>query len=248
MRVDHHFLPMMLSAQVVIDDLRRYQNPDKAQTLQRFFKTGPGQYGAGDRFWGITVPVQRRLVKEFRILPLHQVSVMLAHPVHEVRLTGLLIAVTQYLRGSAADQQEIYEWYVAHRERVNNWDLVDLSAPTIVGDYLFPRHKTALVEWAASPELWTRRIAMVSTLTFIRRGELTPTLRLAEQLLTDPHDLMHKATGWMLREVGKKDEATLRRFLDKFAPRLPRTALRYAIERLAPATKHYYLTLPRYVG
>ena len=239
---------MVLSAQVVIDDLRRYQNAPKAQVLQRFFKTGPGQYGAGDQFWGITVPIQRQLVKDFRILPLHQVTELLAHPVHEVRLTGLLIAVAQYLRGSAADRQIIYDWYLAQRQGINNWDLVDLSAPPIVGDYLFDKETAVLTEWAASPILWERRIAMVSTLTFIRRGVFAPTLRLARQLLTDPHDLMHKATGWMLREVGKKDEAQLRQFLDKYAGRLPRTALRYAIERLSPSDKQYYLTLPRYVG
>ncbi len=229
----------------VIRTLEKHQNKQKAAGAMRFFKTGKGQYGEGDRFFGITVPQQRIIAKEFSDLSLSDIDKLIRHPVHECRFTGLEIAVMQYNKGDAKTKEKIYRWYLRHAKRVNNWDLVDTSASYIVGAYLFSQKKS---EWkkvlpplSKSDNLWERRIAIVLTHYFIRQGGFEPTITIATQLLFDKHDLIHKACGWMLREVGKKDESVLRSFLDMHAKRMPRTMLRYAIEKMSQEERKKYL-------
>jgi 3-methyladenine DNA glycosylase AlkD len=222
--------------------LREAGNPDDAAFLQRFFKTGPGQYGEGDRFLGIRVPVMRRLARDCRSLSLADVESLLGDDWHEARLLALMLLVDAYERATtAAERTAIFRLYLRNTDYVNNWDLVDSSAAGIVGAHLATRSRTRLDTLARSPKLWERRIAIIATFHFIRNGELGDTLRIAELLLGDSHDLIHKATGWMLREVGKRDEPTLDRFLDAHAATMPRTALRYAIERMSPAKRQRYM-------
>jgi 3-methyladenine DNA glycosylase AlkD len=208
--------------------LRKLADRDRAKHSLRFFKTGPGQYGEGDRFLGLTVPAMRRLVREFRALPLADAEALLASPWHEERLVALLILVAQYRHAPA----EVYRIYLANTARINNWDLVDASAPHVVGAHLETRSRKTLYRLAKSKSLWERRIAIIATQHFIRRNDFEDTLAIAHILLNDEHDLIHKAAGWMLREVGKRDESVLRAFLNEHAPAMPRTMLRYAIERL----------------
>ncbi len=213
-------------------------DPADARALARFFKTGPGDYGAGDRFLGIRVPALRALVRELGpAIPLPTLRMLLASPWHEARMLGLLLMVARFRRADDAEQRRLYDFYLSCTNRINNWDLVDASAPNIVGAWLAVRDRAPLDRLARSPVLWERRIAMVSTLALIRRGDLSATFRLAVRLMGDPHDLIHKATGWMLREAGKRDLAALRDFLDRHEASLPRTALRYAIERLPEAER-----------
>ena len=221
--------------------LRREASPKDAGFLQRFFKTGPGEYGAGDKFIGIRVPVTRKLAREFRGLPRRAVVALLQSPIHEERLLALIILVNAYQRGDDTERAEIYKLYLAQLDRVNNWDLVDSSAPYIIGPYLLNRSRKILFRLARSQNLWHRRVAVLATFYFIRQGDFTDTLRLAERLREDEHDLMHKAIGWMLREIGKRDVAVLRRFLDQHAALMPRTMLRYAIEKLSERERRRYL-------
>lgn len=221
--------------------LRRLGNARDARILSRFFKTGPGEYGAGDVFWGIRVPALRQMVREVGDVERGDLLTLLRDPVHEVRLFALLVMVGQYERGTASERAAIYRAYLAHARWINNWDLVDLSAPNIVGAHLLTRSRAGLDRLAKSPLLWRRRIAIVATYALIRRGEFADTFRIAERLLSDPEPLIHKATGWMLREVGKRDVAALRAFLDAHGLRMPRTALRYAIERFPETTRKAYL-------
>jgi 3-methyladenine DNA glycosylase AlkD len=232
-----------LSANSVGRALRQYGSPERARASARFFKTGPGQYGAGDVFIGVTVPEQRQIVRQFRDLSSAEIKTLLASPIHEYRLTALLILVDQFGRANPAQQRRIVTFYLRQMRRVNNWDLVDSSAAQILGTWLLsqPNAQAVLTRMARSKSIWERRIAIVATYAFIRAGQFTPTLTLARQLLTDEQDLMHKATGWMLREMGKRDESVLRQFLDQNATRMPRTMLRYAIERLSPALRRQYL-------
>lgn len=230
------------------DALRRMQalaDPKRAVALQRFFKTGPGEYGEGDRFLGLTVPQVRGLLRDYRDLPLSQVERLMESRWHEARTLAVALLAARYPRATAPDQAAIYRLYLRRTDRINNWDLVDISAPQVVGGHLMHRSRAPLRRLARSRSVWERRIAMVATAWFIRNGEFADTLGLARQLTDDRHDLIHKATGWMLREVGKRDERVLRRFLDRYASRLPRTALRYAIERLPPATRMRYMARPR---
>jgi 3-methyladenine DNA glycosylase AlkD len=221
--------------------LRQLATPGKAEILQRFFKTGPGEYGAGDVFLGVMVPDIRRGAREFADLPEGQVSRLLASRVHEERLTALLILVRRFEKGDERVRRRVYAFYLRHLSRVNNWDLVDLTAPNIVGAHLLDRDRRVLDRLARSPDLWRRRVAIVATHAFIRRGEFADTLRLSERLLGDPEDLIHKAAGWMLREVGKRDPASLERFLRRHCRGMPRTMLRYAIERLPETRRRAYL-------
>lgn len=232
-----------LKAKQIVERLRTHGSPDKAAVLAGFFKTGKGQYGEGDVFLGVTVPQQRRLAKECRDLPLPQVARLLASPYHEARLTGWLILTYAYERADAARRQEIHAFTLAHRAALNNWDLVDVTAPKLIGEHLLgrPAGRRLLRRFAASSDLWERRIAIVSTHAFIRAGQFDDTLAIAALLLDDPHDLIHKATGWMLREVGKRDPAPLRAFLADHAAEMPRTMLRYAIERLPEAERRAWL-------
>ncbi len=208
---------------------------------QRFFKTAPGEYGAGDKFIGIRVPVLRTLAKEFRALPLPEVTALLHSPIHEERLLALLILVDGYARAAAAGRAKIYALYLEQLDRVNNWDLVDTSAPYIVGPHLAERSREILFRLACSKNFWHRRVAMLATFHFIRQKDFADALRLAEQLRDDEHDLMHKAVGWMLREIGKRDLVALRTFLDQHAALMPRTMLRYAIEKLSERERQRYL-------
>lgn len=219
--------------------LRDQTDPIKAGFLPVFFKMEPGDR---DEFLGVTVPKQRAIVKDFykRLSPA-DVEDLLHSPVHEERLTALMIWVTQYQKDNASVRAEIYERYLKNTKWINNWDLVDVSCRDIVGAYLFDKDKSALDALSNSNNIWERRIAIVATFYFIRQGEFGWTLKLAERYLNDPHHYIHKATGWMLREVGKRERQVLVDFLEKFAARMPRTALRYAIEHFPPAERTVYL-------
>ena len=225
-----------VSASAIIRSLRARANPAKAEVLARFFKTGPGEYGEGDEFWGLTVPVVRAVVREFRGLPLGAVAKLLAHAVHEVRLAGCLVLVGNYESATDdATRRGIYDFYLGHADRINNWDLVDTSAAQIVGAWLLANRDGigVLDALAASPVLWRRRIAVLATFPFIRAGEFGPILGLCDKLIGDPEDLMHKACGWMLRETGKRGGMNeLRAFLTRHHRSMPRTMLRYAIEKM----------------
>lgn len=224
-----------------LEDLK---DPERAVNLARFFQTGAGQYGEGDQFLGLKVPTLREAVRIYwRKLTLAEVDQLLTSSYHEHRLTGLLLLVKQYEKGDDELKKAIYDFYLSHLARINNWDLVDLSAPNIVGDHLLTRSRLILTKLAKSNNLWQRRVAILSTFTFIREAQFDDALSLATILLADPHDLIHKAVGWMLREIGKRDLPTLLAFLDSYASVMPRTMLRYAIEKLPPFSRQHYLTL-----
>lgn len=228
-------------------EIRGRKDTAKARLLQRFFKTGPGQYGEGDVFLGLTVPEQRKISGRYGHLPLSDLKRLLLSPIHEFRLIALLILVKKYQSAETDKEKDaLARFYLSQARRINNWDLVDLSSPHIAGEYFF-RHREKQGEreaLAASSNLWVRRIAMLSTFYDIRQGQAGPALRLAKQLIEDKHDLMHKAVGWMLREAGKRTELkNLLDFLEKYGAKMPRTALRYAIERLAPGERAHYLSL-----
>lgn len=231
------------TARDALNCLLALADPAKAAFLQRYFKTGPGEYGHGDLFLGLTVPQVRVLARQFRTLGLDQCLVLLHSPYNEARLLALLILVYQYQRGNAARREEVFALYLRERRWVNNWNLVDSSAPAILGGHLLHGRRSVLMGLADGPQLWDRRMAVVATFTFIRAGDFSDTLALCERLLDDRHDLMHKACGWMLREVGKRDEPVLRDFLDLYAHAMPRTMLRYAIEKLDPELRLHYLSL-----
>jgi 3-methyladenine DNA glycosylase AlkD len=225
--------------QAILKDLA---DPDIAAHSQRFFKTGKGEYGEGDRFLGIRVPVLRKQARKFKALPLEEVERLLISPFHEARLLALLMLVDTYAKGTAETQKQIYALYLGRTAFINNWDLVDTSAPAIVGGYLLERDKGPLYELARSTSLWERRIAIMATLTFIRRNRFDDTLAIAEQLLGDDADLVHKAVGWMLREVGNRDAAVEKHFLRSHYHAMPRTMLRYAIEKFPADERKRYLT------
>lgn len=238
----------MATAEAMIGRLRELGDPAVAAQSQRFFKTGPGQYGEGDRFLGIRVPVLRKLARAFRGAAAAEVPALLGSPFHEARLLALLMWVDRYRRGTEAERQAIYDAYLTHTGRINNWDLVDVSACQVVGAHLEARERAPLVRLARSTSLWERRIAIVATFHFIRHHDYGDTLNLAERLLGDDHDLIHKATGWMLREVGNRDRAVLSGFLDRHCRAMPRTMLRYAIERYPEPERQAYLRGARRPG
>ncbi len=238
--------PKPLAATDVRAALRALHDPARALGSARFFKTGKGQYGEGDQFLGITVPAQRTVARAHRDLPLPEIEALLASAIHEERLTALLILVDAYARGDDATKRACVDFYLRNLARVNNWDLVDSSAHLIVGDWLLTRDRRLLRKLARSTNLWERRVAMVATLAFIRAGESEDTFAIASLLLGDTHDLMHKAVGWMLREVGKHaGEDVLRAFLREHAAAMPRTALRYAIERFSEAERKAWREVKR---
>jgi 3-methyladenine DNA glycosylase AlkD len=212
-----------------------------AVILRRFFKTGPGEYGEGDRFRGIRVPELRKLCREFRHAGVEVISELLDSPWHEDRMLALLLLIERYRASDERGRESLYDYYCNRTDRINNWDLVDVTCPHIVGRHLETRNRSPLYRFAGSPSLWERRIAIVSTAYFIRQGDFRDAIALAEQLLADPEELLHKATGWMLREVGKRDQQTLEAFLDEYATVMPRTALRYAIERFPEEERLRYL-------
>ncbi|MEW6604780.1 MAG: DNA alkylation repair protein [Thermoproteota archaeon] len=228
-----------MSARDVRNELKSLSDPEKAKILQRFFKTGPGQYGEGDIFVGVMVPKSRLVAKKFGDLPLEEIETLLKSKVHEERLVALLILIQKYAR--APDKKEIFDFYVLNANRINNWDLVDLSAPNILGAHLIERDRRLLYRLAKSDSVWERRMAIVATLCFIRNNDFADTLKIAEMLLQDTHDLIHKATGWMLREVGKRDLVVEEEFIAKHCRVMPRTMLRYAIERFPESKKRRYM-------
>jgi len=221
--------------------VRQFADPQRGKFLLGFFRTGRGEYAEGDLFLGIRVPDVRRIAGEFRSLSVADIRALLASKWHEERLLALVILVHQFVKASDSERKAIYTLYLASTDRINNWDLVDVTASQIVGGYLVDRDRRPLYRLAKSKRLWERRIAVIATQHFIRRGELDDTFAIARLLINDDHDLIHKATGWMLREAGKRDRARLERFLDEFAPRMPRTMLRYAIERFPNDLRHRYM-------
>lgn len=221
--------------------LRQKADPQRAEVYKRFFKTGRGEYGEGDIFLGVTVPVLRQVSKEFRTMPLNEVIKLLRGKIHEERFTALVLLVHQY-QTQPENQKKIFDIYLDHTTCINNWDLVDTSAPSIVGHYCFKSNDTRTLErLAKSPLLWDRRIGMLATLFFIRQGDTGAALKLADMLVSDRHDLMHKAVGWMLREAAKKDPGATMDFLKKHASSMPRTMLRYAIEKFPEKERLDYL-------
>jgi len=235
----------METAQQLIEALSREGDPVRAQHSTRFFKTGPGEYGEGDKFFGVTVPATRKHVRAVQSMSLTEVQKLLESEWHEARLAGCLVLVQQFTRSNAEDRQKIYTFYLRNAKRINTWDLVDTSAPYIVGGWLVQRGDwEVLKKLARSKNLWEKRIAMLATFAFTRAGNSEPTYEIAELLIADTHDLMHKAVGWMLREAGKRvSEAELEMWLqenDRYKT-MPRTMLRYAIERLPETTRQGYL-------
>lgn len=216
-------------------------NPKQAIILQRFFKTGKGEYGEGDVFYGIKVPVLRSIAKQFRDLSLSDLKLLISSKVHEERLIAAFILVDQFKKGDEKKRKLIFNFYIKNRHGINNWDLVDLSAPQIIGEYLLDKEKDLLYKFAHSNKLWEKRIAVLSTFTFIRNHFFEDTLNICEILLNDKHDLIHKAAGWMLREVGKRDLAAEEEFLQKYYKIMPRTMLRYAIEKFPEKKRKAYL-------
>jgi 3-methyladenine DNA glycosylase AlkD len=229
------------NTQEILKRLKGQGDPNRAQNLQRFFKTGPGEYGEGDVFIGLRVPEIRRLAKEYQALPLPLTIELLRSPIHEARLLALLIMVQTYRRAEAAQQKRICQAYLENTRFINNWDLVDLSAGHIVGPQIKHWGHDRLRALASSPWLWDRRIAIMSTFHFIKKGEFTETLRIAELLLRDSEDLIHKAVGWMLREIGKRDQKVEEAFLKIHYRIMPRTMLRYAIEKFPEDFRQQYL-------
>jgi 3-methyladenine DNA glycosylase AlkD len=230
-----------MKASSVVQALKKYANKEKAAFFPSFFKTGKGQYGEGDKFIGVTVPDQRTVAKQFLKLSLPEIQKLLTSKIHEHRLTALIILVMQYKKGDVKTRENIFKFYLANLSCVNNWDLVDCSCRDIVGEHLQTKNRGLLYRLAKSKNLWERRIAIVSTWAFIRRKDLKDTFAIATLLISDKHDLIHKAVGWMLREAGKRDEKVLTSYLDEYATRMPRTALRYAIERFSPNIRRHYL-------
>jgi 3-methyladenine DNA glycosylase AlkD len=237
----------MKKAVEVRKELKNMADPDKAAILQRFFKTGPGQYGEGDIFIGVMVPQSRQVAKKFSQLPLGEVRTLLYSSIHEERLVALLILAWRYSSSSSSsreEKEEIVKFYLDNIKQVNNWDLVDLSAPNILGAHLLVDNRndrrTLLYRLAGSENVWERRIAILATHHFIRNGDFSDTLKIAEMLLQDRHDLIHKAAGWMLREVGKRNAAAEEAFLEKHWNVMPRTMLCYAIERLPESKRRRY--------
>jgi 3-methyladenine DNA glycosylase AlkD len=232
--VSHHFSTIKVR-------LAELANIETASILQRFFKTGKGEYGEGDVFIGIKVPPLRKLAAEFENAPLKTLQALLKSGIHEERTLALMILVRQFAHADEELRRRIFDFYLAHTSFINNWDLVDGSAPYIVGPFLWERDRGQLYVFAKSPSLWEKRIAIISTLYFIRQNDFRDALRIAALLLADEHDLIHKAVGWMLREIGKRDIAAEKAFLKTHYRAMPRTTLRYAIERFPEEQRRRYL-------
>jgi len=235
--------PSTTTADNVRAALTGMSDPVRAAQSARYFKTGPGEYGEGDKFLGLSVPQLRELAKAYRLLPLDQTDILLTDAFHDIRSLALMILELRYRKGDDAERERIFALYLKRLDFVNNWDLVDGSAPYIVGPHLKDRDRALLDELVASPIVWRRRVAVLATLHFIRTGELAPTLDFCDRLLGDRHDLMHKACGWMLREAMKRDQTLVEDWLIARAGRVPRTALRYAIERLPPERRRWHMGL-----
>lgn len=222
-------------------DLQKLRNPSQAKLLARFFKTGKGQYGEGDVFLGIMVPQQRQVANKYKDLSLEDLRKFLSSKIHEYRLTALFILINKYKMGEEQQKKNIFNLYLANTKHINNWDLIDLSAPNIVGDYLIGRDRKILYKLARSGNLWHKRIATLACFRFIRDNDFIDALQVSQILLKDEHDLIHKAVGWMLREIGKRNKSVEINFLNKYYKIMPRTMLRYAIEKLPEAKRKKYL-------
>ncbi len=233
----------MIRSQVpeIIRRMKSIADPERATHAQRFFRTGPGEYGEGDRFLGIRVPETRNVARHFKDLPLEQCEELLDSPLHEIRLLALIIMVEQFKRADANDKKRIYESYMNMRASVNSWDLVDVSAPAVVGAYLEDRSRAVLFKLAGSTSLWDRRIAVLATFHFIRMHDFSDAEKLCASLLTDNEDLIHKAVGWMLREIGNRDRSVEETFLSRYYKEMPRTMLRYAIEKFPQGLRKRYM-------
>jgi len=222
-------------------EIKKAANPKQAKLLQRFFKTGKGQYGEGDIFLGIKVPVQRAIAKKYTDIFLVDLTKLIQSKIHEQRMIALFILIDKNKKANDQDKKNIFNIYLENTKHINNWDLVDLSAPNIVGQYLLDKKRDLLYKLAKSKNLWQKRISVLSTFTFIRNNQFGDSLKIAKILLLDKHDLIHKAVGWMLREVGKKDQLVEEKFLKKHYQKMPRTMLRYAIEKFSQIKRTYYL-------
>ena len=228
---DGYIKDMRQQAEEIEREMREYINPVKREYLPKFFKTGKGEYGEGDKFLGVVVPNTRLVAKRHKDAPFDVMAELLQSEWHECRLCALLMLVERFKKSDEKERKLIYDFYLSQTARINNWDLVDLSAPGIVGEYLKDKPREELYRLADSGLLWEQRIAVISTYTLIKNNDFIDILALSERLLHHPHDLMRKAVGWMLREVGKRDEDLLVQFLEKHAKTMPRTMLRYAIEK-----------------
>ena len=222
-------------------EYKELANPAQAKILQGFFKTGPGQYGEGDIFLGIKVPVLRQAIKKYYDLDFKDLHELLKSRIHEYRLSAVFILVKLFEKSNEAGREKIYNFYLKNSKNINNWDLVDLSAPNIVGQYLLAKNRKILYTLIKSKNLWKRRIAVLATFAMIRKKDFKDVLKIAERLLKDEHDLIHKAVGWMLRETGKRDVKILKKFLNKHCQKMPRLMLRYALEKFSAEEKKKYL-------
>jgi len=220
-------------------EIEENKNLEKAKILQRFFKTGKGEYGEGDIFYGIIVPIQRRIAKKYLFLNLNEIEKLIGSKIHEKRMIALFILIDKFKK--TEDKKEIFEFYLKNKRFINNWDLVDLSSHKIIGEYLVDKDRKILYEFAKSSDLWEKRIAIISTFAFIRKNDLNDSVRISKILLNDEHDLIQKAVGWVLREVGKKNILVLKEFLKENYKKMPRTMLRYSIEKFSKEEREKYL-------
>ena len=220
--------------------VRKQSNPEKGKFLQRFFKTGKGEYAEGDIFAGITVPVSRKISRQFKNLSLNDLSKVIKSKIHEERLIALFILVGRMQKANEKEREKTYKFYLKNLKYINNWDLVDLSADKIIGEYLFDKKRELLFKLVKG-SLWERRIAVLSSFNFIKKNDYSTTLKICKLLLTDKEDLIHKATGWMLREIGKRDLKTEEDFLKLYYKKMPRTMLRYAVEKFPERKRKSYL-------
>ena len=229
----------------IIQEIKKRENKEQAKALARFFKTGKGQYGEGDIFLGMKVPESREIAKKFKDIPMKEVQGLLNSKIHEHRLIALFILIDKYKRESEQEKKKIFDFYLKNTRNINNWDLVDLSAPNIIGDFLLIKRKERKILYVLvkSKNLWERRIAVLATFAFIREKQFDDVFRIANMLLRDKHDLIHKAVGWMLREVGKRDCKKEKEFLTKYCSRMPRTMLRYSIEKFNEKERKYFMEL-----
>ena len=221
--------------------IKQHQNPARAKSNLWFFKTGKGEYGEGDKFLGLIMAQQRALAKKFVDLQLADLIPLVKSPWLEERMIGLLILTYKFPKAKVKEKKQIFDFYIKYRQAVNNWDLVDLTAPRVVGEYLVDKDRSILMKYAKSKDLWEKRIAILATFSFIKRGDFQDSLKIAKILLLDKHDLIHKAIGWMLREIGKKDQAVEEAFLREYYKKMPRTMLRYSIEKFAEPLRVKYL-------
>jgi len=234
-------MPILSMLQELDKELEKYADGEKSEHYQRFFKTGKGQYGEGDIFLGLIVPETRKLANKFKDLEMKDIEQLIISPIHEKRLISLLILIEKFKKADEQEKQKIFDFYIKNAKKVNNWDLVDLSAPNISGNFLLDKDRSILYELAKSENLWEKRISIISTFSFIRNNELQDTIKISEMLLEDKHDLIHKAVGWMLREIGKRNEEVLVEFLSKHYKNMPRTMLRYSIEKFDEQRRQAYL-------